>query len=91
MGAVQTVTRPTKGCRYVWRSANADRAPRLFAAGDSVPLAELGISEAEAFQFWQAGLFIVDDRPVLAPVQVADDIDKPLAPQPPKPGRRDKR
>lgn len=54
------VLRPTRGCRYY---ARRDLPERGLRATDDIDLAVLGISEAHAFQFWQAGVFgVIDER-----------------------------
>lgn len=54
------VLRPTRGCRYY---ARQDLPERGIRALDEVKLDEQRISEAHAFQFWQAGVFgVIDER-----------------------------
>jgi hypothetical protein len=60
------VLRPTRGCRYYARVPLPERGLK---AEDEVRLVEQGISEAHAFQFWQAGVFgVIDERAPLAHV-----------------------
>lgn len=52
------VLRPTRGCRYY---ARQDLPERGLKALDEIPV-EM-VSEAHAFQFWQAGVFgVIDER-----------------------------